>query len=62
MIEVFTSSLGKYVGLAKTIRGFRLIIFKELGYFLKQAFYLVGNIHKATTKSINFELEGKLKK
>ncbi|CAN6440809.1 unnamed protein product [Victoria cruziana] len=36
--EVFTSSPGKYVGLAETIRGFQLILSRELDSFPEQAF------------------------
>ncbi|KAL5067402.1 hypothetical protein RYX36_018289 [Vicia faba] len=39
--EVFTGSPGKYVGLAETIRGFKLILFGELDSLPEQAFYLV---------------------
>ncbi|KAL5067327.1 hypothetical protein RYX36_018214 [Vicia faba] len=39
--EVFTGSPGKYVGLAETIRGFKLILSGELDSLLEQAFYLV---------------------
>ncbi|KAL3807504.1 hypothetical protein ACJIZ3_000417 [Penstemon smallii] len=38
--EVFTGSPGKYVGLAETIRGFRLILSGELDGLPEQAFYL----------------------
>ncbi|KAF8006831.1 hypothetical protein BT93_K0981 [Corymbia citriodora subsp. variegata] len=57
--EVFTSSLGKYVGLAKTIRGFKLILFGELDGLPEQAFYLVGNINEAIAKATNLEMESK---
>ncbi|RDY14683.1 ATP synthase subunit beta, chloroplastic, partial [Mucuna pruriens] len=40
--EVFTGSPGKYVGLAETIRGFKLILSGELDDLPEQAFYLVG--------------------
>ncbi|KAG4183763.1 hypothetical protein ERO13_A09G130000v2 [Gossypium hirsutum] len=39
--EVFTDSPGKYVGLAETIRGFKLILSGELDGLSEQAFYLV---------------------
>ncbi|KAL5065700.1 hypothetical protein RYX36_027437 [Vicia faba] len=51
--EVFTGSLGKYVGLAETIRGFKLILSGELDSLPEQAFYLVGNIDEATAKATN---------
>ncbi|KAL1352117.1 hypothetical protein AAHE18_06G143600 [Arachis hypogaea] len=60
--EVFTGSPGKYVGLAETIRGFKLILSGELEGLPEQAFYLVGNIDEATAKATNLEMEGKLKK
>jgi F-type H+-transporting ATPase subunit beta len=41
--EVFTGSAGKYVGLLETIRGFQLILFRELDGLPEQAFYLVGS-------------------
>ena len=60
--EVFTGSPGKYVGLAETIRGFKLILSGELDSLPEQAFYLVGNIDEATAKATNLEMESKLKK
>ncbi|PHT61616.1 ATP synthase subunit beta, chloroplastic [Capsicum annuum] len=39
--EVFTGSPGKYIGLAETIRGFQLILSRELDGLPEQAFYLV---------------------
>ena len=39
--EVFTGSTGKYVGLAETIRGFKLILSGELDSLPEQAFYLI---------------------
>ncbi|CAN6446835.1 unnamed protein product [Victoria cruziana] len=62
IVEVFTSSPRKYVGLAETIRWFQLILFRELDSFPEQAFYLVGNIDEATAKAMNLEVESKLKK
>ncbi|XP_057759352.1 ATP synthase subunit beta, chloroplastic [Arachis stenosperma] len=55
--EVFTGSPGKYVGLAETIRGFKLILSGELDGLPEQAFYLVGNIDEATAKATNLEME-----
>nr|XP_048335292.1 ATP synthase subunit beta, chloroplastic [Ziziphus jujuba var. spinosa] len=55
--EVFTGSPGKYVGLAETIRGFKLILSGELDGLPEQAFYLVGNIDEATAKATNLETE-----
>ncbi|KAM6547298.1 hypothetical protein CsatB_018974 [Cannabis sativa] len=60
--EVFIGFLGKYVGLAETIKGFKLILSGELDGLPEQAFYLVGNIDEATTKATNLEMENKLKK
>ncbi|GAB2253608.1 hypothetical protein Droror1_Dr00006455 [Drosera rotundifolia] len=60
--EVVTGSIGKYVSLAETIRGFKLILSRELDDLPKQAFYLVGNIDEATEKAMNLEMENKLKK
>lgn len=60
--EVFTGSPGKYVGLAETIKGFKLILSGELDGLPEQAFYLVGNIDEATAKATNLEMENKLKK
>ncbi|KAK8313710.1 hypothetical protein V6Z11_D01G128200 [Gossypium hirsutum] len=60
--KVFTGSPGKYVGLAETIRGFKLILSGELDGLPEQAFYLVGNIDEATAKATNLEMESKLKK
>ncbi|GAU51797.1 hypothetical protein TSUD_415840 [Trifolium subterraneum] len=51
--EVFTGSSGKYVGLAETIRGFKLILSGEFDSLPEQAFYLVGNIDEATAKAAN---------
>src|SRR6187399_3181593 len=51
--EVFTGSPGKYVGLAETIRGFKLILSGEFDSLPEQAFYLVGNIDEATAKAAN---------
>ncbi|KAG6738238.1 hypothetical protein POTOM_057847 [Populus tomentosa] len=60
--EVFTGSPGKYVGLAETIRGFKLILSGELDSLPEHAFYLVGNIDEATAKATNLEMENNLKK
>ena len=58
--EVFTGSPGKYVGLAETIRGFKLILSGDSRTSL--LFDLVGNIDEATAKATNLEMESKLKK
>ncbi|KAF3638244.1 ATP synthase subunit beta, chloroplastic [Capsicum annuum] len=62
IVEVFTGSPGKYVGLGKTIRGFQLILFGELDGLPEQAFYLVGNIDEATAKAMSLEMESNLQK
>ncbi|CAN6446819.1 unnamed protein product [Victoria cruziana] len=61
-VAVFTGSLGKYVSLVETIRGFQLILSRELDSFPEQAFYLIGNIVEDTAKAMNLEVERKLKK
>nr|KJB79416.1 hypothetical protein B456_013G048500 [Gossypium raimondii] len=60
--KVFTGTPGKYVGLAETIRGFKLIISGELDGLPEQVFYSIGNIDEATVKATNLEMERKLKK
>jgi F-type H+-transporting ATPase subunit beta len=49
--EVFTGSPGKYVSLADTIKGFKMILNGELDDLPEQAFYLVGNIDEAFEKA-----------
>jgi len=49
--EVFTGSPGKYVTLAETIRGFKMILDGELDDLPEQAFYLVGTIDEAISKA-----------
>jgi F-type H+-transporting ATPase subunit beta len=49
--EVFTGSPGKYVSLAETIEGFKLILTGELDSLPEQSFYLVGNINEAVEKA-----------
>lgn len=49
--EVFTGSPGKYVPLAETIQGFKLILSGELDALPEQSFYLVGNIDEAIAKA-----------
>jgi hypothetical protein len=50
------------IDLAKAIRGFKLIISRELDSLSELAFYLVGNIDEATAKTTNLEMENNLKK
>jgi F-type H+-transporting ATPase subunit beta len=49
--EVFTGSPGKYVTLAETIRGFRMIVDGECDALPEQAFYMVGTIDEAFEKA-----------
>ena len=48
--EVFTGSPGKYVSLADTIKGFKMIVNGELDHLPEQAFYMVGSIEEAVEK------------
>ena len=45
--EVFTGSPGKYVTLAETIRGFKMIVNGECDHLPEQAFYMVGTTDDA---------------
>jgi F-type H+-transporting ATPase subunit beta len=49
--EVFTGSPGKYVSLAETIEGFKMILAGELDALPEQAFYLVGTLEEAVSKA-----------
>lgn len=49
--EVFTGSPGKYVPLAETIRGFKMIVNGECDALPEQAFYMVGSIGEAFEKA-----------
>jgi F-type H+-transporting ATPase subunit beta len=49
--EVFTGSAGKYVTLAETIRGFKMIVNGECDHLPEQAFYMVGTIDEAFEKA-----------
>ena len=49
--EVFTASPGKYVSLADTIRGFKMIVDGECDALPEQAFYMVGPIEEAFEKA-----------
>jgi len=53
--EVFTGSPGKYVSLAETISGFKLILSGELDELPEQSFYLVGNIDEAIAKAATLQ-------
>jgi F-type H+-transporting ATPase subunit beta len=49
--EVFTGAPGKYVSLAETIRGFKMIVAGECDHLPEQAFYMVGTIDEAFEKA-----------
>jgi F-type H+-transporting ATPase subunit beta len=49
--EVFTGAPGKYVPLAETIRGFKMIVNGEADHLPEQAFYMVGSIDEAFEKA-----------
>ena len=49
--EVVTGSPGKYVPLAETIRGFKMITSGECDHLPEQAFYMVGTIDEAFEKA-----------
>ncbi len=49
--EVFTGTAGKYVTLAETIRGFKMIVSGECDHMPEQAFYMVGTIDEAIEKA-----------
>ncbi|THU05207.1 F0F1 ATP synthase subunit beta [Lampropedia puyangensis] len=49
--EVFTGAPGKYVPLAETIRGFKMITNGEVDHLPEQAFYMVGTIDEAIEKA-----------
>ncbi|WP_028357202.1 F0F1 ATP synthase subunit beta [Brackiella oedipodis] len=49
--EVFTGAPGKFVSLADTIRGFKMIVEGECDSLPEQAFYMVGSIDEAIEKA-----------
>lgn len=49
--EVFTGSPGKYVPLAETIQGFKIIVEGKLDNLPEQSFYLVGNVDEVIEKA-----------
>ena len=49
--EVFTGTPGKYVSLAETIRGFKMIVAGECDHLPEQAFYMVGTIDEVFEKA-----------
>ncbi|MFH1193464.1 MAG: F0F1 ATP synthase subunit beta [bacterium] len=48
--ETFTGRPGKYVSLADTIRGFKMILAGELDHIPEQAFYMKGSIDEVITE------------
>lgn len=56
--EVFTGSPGRYVPLAETLRGFKMIIQGELDDMPEQAFYMVGTIDEAIEKAQKIKAKG----
>ena len=49
--EAFTGAPGKYVPLAETVSGFKMIIDGECDDMPEQAFYMVGNLDEARAKA-----------
>lgn len=49
--EVFTGAPGKFVSLAETLRGFKMIVDGECDALPEQAFYMVGGIDEAIEKA-----------
>ena len=49
--EVFTGAPGKFVSLAETLRGFKMIVDGECDALPEQAFYMVGDIDEAVAKA-----------
>jgi F-type H+-transporting ATPase subunit beta len=49
--EVFTGAPGKYVTLADTIKGFKMILDGECDHMPESAFYMVGNMDEAIAKA-----------
>ena len=57
--ETFTGLKGRYVKLADTIRGFKMIISGELDDLPEQAFFMVGTIEEAMEKAKTMKKEGR---
>src|SRR3989337_2826061 len=55
--QVFTGTPGKYVPLAETIRGFKMIVNGECDSLPEQAFYMVGGIDEAFEKAKTLKKE-----
>jgi F-type H+-transporting ATPase subunit beta len=49
--EVFTGSPGKYVSLADTIKGFKMILDGECDHMSENSFYMVGGMDEAIEKN-----------
>jgi F-type H+-transporting ATPase subunit beta len=49
--EVFTGAPGKYVSLADTIKGFKMILDGECDHMSENSFYMVGSMDEAIEKS-----------
>jgi F-type H+/Na+-transporting ATPase subunit beta len=56
--EQFTGIPGKYVGLADSIRSFKMIVAGELDHIPEQAFYMVGPIEEVFEKAKELEKQG----
>jgi len=56
--EAFTGIKGKYVKLADTIKGFRMILDGKLDDLPEQAFYMVGTIEEVIEKGARLNKEG----
>ena len=50
-LKISKSAVGKYVSLAETIRGFKMIVNGECDHMPEQAFYMVGTIDEAFEKA-----------
>jgi F-type H+-transporting ATPase subunit beta len=58
----FTGTPGKYVTLADTIKGFKMIVNGECDALPEQAFYMVGTIEEAIAKAEELKKETGAKK
>jgi F-type H+-transporting ATPase subunit beta len=56
--EIFTGSVGKYVGLTDCIKGFKMILDGKLDELPEQAFYLVGDIQEVISKATQIKIGG----
>jgi F-type H+/Na+-transporting ATPase subunit beta len=54
----FTGIEGKYVEVADTIRGFKMIPEGELDHLPEQAFYMVGGIEEAVEQGEKLQKQG----